>query len=242
MMAHPRHVSILAVTLAALALLGAVATAGTVTAQSEQPTVRVVGDTVAADGTTTVGVVLTNAPNGLAGYYLDITVENPEVARIEGANYPDRFALTTAPSVGSEGATATLEAADMEGEIDPGATDVTLAAVEISGVAAGETTVTVTPSQFDDDDGKAFQPATAAGTVTVDGSGGDTAPAADDTASETAIDDDNGGSAPGSTTATQSDAGADDAAETGGSGPLSPALVVVAITALVAVALVRRRR
>ncbi|MFD1634038.1 hypothetical protein ACOZ4L_14490 [Haloplanus ruber] len=240
-MTHPRHVSILAVTLAALALLGAVATAGTVTAQSEQPTVRVVGDTVAADGTTTVGVVLTNAPNGLAGYYLDITVENPEVAQIEGASYPEQFALTTSPSVGDDGATATLEAADMEGQIDPGATDVTLAAVEISGVAAGETTITVTPSQFDDDDGNAFQPATAAGTVTVDGSGGDTAPASDDTASGTAIDDD-GGSASESTTATRGDAGTDDAAETAGSGPLSPALVVVAITALVAVALVRRRR
>ncbi|MFC7173805.1 hypothetical protein ACFQL0_11515 [Haloplanus litoreus] len=126
-----RSISRLAVALTTLALLGTMAAAGAASAQSDGPAVRVVGNAVTVDDTTTVGVVLTSAPNGLAGYYLDVTVENPDVARISGANYPDRFGLTTDPATGSDGATVTLEAADMEGAIEPGATGVTLATVEL---------------------------------------------------------------------------------------------------------------
>jgi hypothetical protein len=241
MTTQTRPISILAVTLATLALLGAVAAAGTATAQSDRPTVRVVGDTVTTDGTTTVGIVLTDAPDGLAGYYLDVTVENPSVARIEGASYPDRFGLTTDPAIGADGTTVTLEAADMEGRIDPGATDVTLATVRIRGVAAGETDISVDPMQFDDDDGSAFQPAAGPGVATVDGSGG----AADADAGTASGADGNGagtGGAAGDGATGGSAAAADTPAETSGFAPLSATLVVLAFAALTAVALLRRRR
>jgi hypothetical protein len=241
-----RSISILAVTLAALALFGAVTAAGTATAQSDRPTVQVVGNTVTAAGTTTVGVVLTSAPDGLAGYYLDVAVENPEVARIDGASYPDRFALTSDPSVGDDGATVTLEAADMEGAIEPGATEVALATVQLSGVSPGEAELTVEPRQFDADDGSAFQPATAAGAVTVTGGDGDGATAADTTPTS----DDGATDASGSGDADDGDGDGDAAAdgdgpgaeETAGQGTLPAGLTLVALGAFVALGLLRRRR
>jgi hypothetical protein len=227
-----RRGAALAVALAALALLGAVAAAGTATAQSEQPTVVVTDATTAPDGTTTVGIVLANAPAGLAGYYLDLTVENPDVARIESAGYPDRFGLTSEPAVGSDGATVTLEAADVEGAIEPGATDVTLATVTLAGAAPGEAELAVEPRQFDADDGSAFTPATASGTVTVTGSdGGPSAGGVTDAGESGESDTD---------AASDGDAGssADTGAEsTEGAGPLSAILVLVAVCLLAAVGL-----
>ena len=231
-----------AVALAALALLGAVAAAGTATAQNSQPTIVVTDGTTTPDGTTTVGVVLTDAPDGLAGYYLELAVENPSVARIDAASYPDQYGLTSEPVIEDDGATVVLEAADVEGAVEPGATDVTLATVTVAGAAPGEVELTVTPQQFDADDGSAFTPATAAGTVAV--SGGGDAPSADTDADADA-------SANGSDT---DETGADGAAgedgadtdtdadteSTEGDGPLSPVLVLVAITLLVATGLRRR--
>lgn len=237
-----RRGAAVAVALAALALLGAVAAAGTVTAQSDRPTVVVTDGTTAPDGTTTVGVVLTSAPDGLSGYYLDLSVGNADVARIESASYPDQFGLTSEPEIGSDGATVTLEAADMEGAIEPGAADVTLATVAVAGAASGEVELTAEPRQFDADDGSAFSPATGAGTVTV--SEGGSAPAADGSADSDAGADAPGGSdADGDAESTDGSTDAGDGTDTeptSGAGPLSPALVVIAVALLAAVGLRRR--
>lgn len=239
---HPRfrvpdHIAgtALALTLVALALLGAV-TAGPATAQTDQPTVRVVGDTVSADGTTTVGVVLTAAPDGLSGYYLDLTVDGP--ARIESASYPDAFELTSDPVVGDDGRTVTLEAADVEGQVEPGATDVTLATVELAGTAPGEAELTIQPRQFDDDEGSGFQPAAQSGTVTVTGEGTARPSTDSGTAPDTTAPSTDAGQ--GEATAA-SDTTRTDADPTSGAGPLSPALVLVALGALGAVAARRHR-
>jgi hypothetical protein len=156
----------LGLALAALALLGAVA-AGSAAAQPDQPTVRVVDSTTTADGTTTADVVLTSAPDGLSGFYLDVSVRDPDVARIESASYPDRFGMTSDPKLRSEGQSVVLEAADIDGTVDPGASNVTIATITVVGVASGEAELVVDPRQFDDDEGSALEPATRAGAVTV---------------------------------------------------------------------------
>ncbi|WP_128905514.1 hypothetical protein [Halorubrum amylolyticum] len=155
----------LVVALAALALL--TAGAGLAAAQTDGPAVSVTDAELSASGTATVDVVLTTAPNGLAGYNIDLTVADPDVAHIESASYPDRFDLTTDPAIGDEGRTVTLEAADMGSTIDPGASDVTLATVEIAGDAPGEAELTVEPRQVDSNDGDRIQPTTQVGTLTV---------------------------------------------------------------------------
>ncbi|MYL15988.1 hypothetical protein GLW36_04900 [Halorubrum terrestre] len=157
----------LAIALATLALLGA--GAGLAGAQSDAPAVSVSDAELSPSGTATVDVVLTSAPNGLAGYNIDLTVADPEVAHIESASYPDRFDLTTDPAIGDAGRTVTLEAADVGSTIDAGATDVTLATVEIAGDAPGEAELAVDLRQLDGNDGDRLTPAAQAGTLTVTG-------------------------------------------------------------------------
>lgn len=244
----------LAVALAAVALLG---TAGAVTAQTGQPTISVNDATATTDDTTTVDVVLAEAPDGLSGYYLDLSVEDGGVARIESASYPDKFGLTSDPDIGSEGRTVTLEAADMEGTIGPGATNVTLATIEVAGVAPGRARIAVEPRQFDNDDGVQFQPSTQPGVLTVDGepndaagsdAGGDTSDAASDAASDDATSSDAGDDAASnddSATPPPATAGDDgDAnAESFGFGaplPLLGGVALGAVAALIAVGLGRR--
>jgi ABC-type phosphate transport system substrate-binding protein len=223
-----RRPAALAVALAALALLGA---AGAATAQTDRPTVVVTDGETTADGTTTVGIVVTSLPDGLSGYYLDVTVADPGIARIESASYPDRFGLTSEPVLSSDGTTVTLEAADLEGAIEPGATDVTLATVTVSGAASGEAELTVEPRQFDADDGSAFAPATRAGAVAVSGGGGDGgAPTAADGGSATT----GGVSDPVDDGDPRQTDEADDG-PTSGLGPLSPVLVGLAVGLLIAV-------
>lgn len=204
---------------------------GAATAQTDQPTINVSSATTTVDGTTTVNVVLTEAPNGLSGYYLDVTVGDTDIARITAASYPDRFGLTTDPALDADGRTVTLEAADMEGTVAPGATNVTLATVEVASSATGEIELTVEPRQFDTDDGDRLRPDTRGGVLTV----------GDGTESGGGEDNGEDGSAADSST-DGTDAGSDtqEIGGFGGNTVLLVALVFVVVGSLVGVAIGRR--
>ncbi len=158
--------------------LGASALTGAAAAQTDSPTIRVESATVQPGETATVDVVLTSAPEGLAGFAIDLSVGNSN-ALIQGGSYPDTFGLTSEPAVSEDGSTITLEAADLNQEVQPGASDVVLATVEVSSGMAGDITLTAEPLQFDADGGASVEPASEAGTVTVT-AGEDTAATAAD--------------------------------------------------------------
>ena len=225
-----RCVAALAVLTVAFGLL--MAGTGVTTAQTAQPTVSVSSATATVDDTATVDVVLTEAPDGLSGYYLDLTVSDPEVATVTSASYPDEFGLTTDPTIDSDGQTVTLEAADMEGSISPGATDVTLATVEVASQAAGEVELTVEPQQFDTDDGDRLRPEAQSGAVTIDGGGSDTG-SSDASGAEA------GGSAAGSDG--EKTGGTSELGGFGGSTAVLVGAALVAAGSLAAVALARQR-
>jgi hypothetical protein len=242
-MTDDTHLSIRGRT-ARLALVALVLLAGmlpALAAGQSDPTISIETGSVAAGETTAVPVVLTSAPDGLAGYRLELAVADPGVARFGNASYPDRFGLTTDPVVGSDGGTVTLEAADLDGQIEPGASDVTLATVALTGVAGGETRLTVESSQVDADGGGAVEPATAATTLTVTGDATTEAGAATDASSPTA-----GSTAESATTASAADDAAGDAtaaqSTTGADGSLPTALVLVAVAGAAALAARTGRR
>ncbi len=160
---------------AALAVCAALAvaavttgTVGVAAAQDDgaEPTV-VVTDAAADPGdNATVEVVLTTAPDGLAGYEARLSLADGD-ARVVGVDYPDRFGLTSDPDIGPDGQTVRLEAADLGDQVGPGAENVTLATVT---VAAGseETALTVADLRVDADSGARVSPATDPGRLTVD--------------------------------------------------------------------------
>lgn len=131
------------------------------------PTVTAGDATVTADGTATLPLTLSAAPDGLAGYALRARVGDPSVARIVGATAAD-LPLTDS-RVAGDGGRARVGGVDLDDSVTSGATDVALGRLTVEGRASGATPVAVDVLGMDDDAGGRVGPATAAGTVTVDG-------------------------------------------------------------------------
>jgi hypothetical protein len=196
-----------------------------------------------------VRVSLDEAPAGLAGYEVTLELRTEGVATVTGASYPAHYQPTTDPDV-DDGRTVTLEAADLSGQVEPGATNVTLATVNVSGVESGATRLVVTEIQVDGDDGSRVDPSLDPGAVTV----GDADPPAPTTAAESGAADPTA-AAGGATQndASAADAQAQPAADTGpatatprgggsGLGVSTTLLGLVALLALTALVLFLRQR
>lgn len=230
------------------ALLVTVATAAPATAQSDEPTVRVDGATVGPSETTTVRIVLSNAPSGLSGYNLELSVADPEVASIQDATYPESLGLTTDPRI-DNGESVRLEAADLDGTVQPGASNVTLATVTVRSRAAGETRLSVASIHVDDDDGNRLDPASQPATLTVTESQEPTAtPTVDDgtatTSTATATDSETTDSEPEGVETSESDETdpATDSVTPSASGALPLWVPIVALGTVIAAAALLGRR
>lgn len=158
---------------------GASSLAGTgptgLAAAQSGPTLSLTNVSASVGGTATTRLALSEAPDGLAGVQVSVVVANGSVGTIEGASYPDHFSLTEDPAVSDDGTEVTLSAADAEGSVEPGATNVTLARVDVRGEAAGETTLSIRVDELSEEDGSPIRPATGNATLSVapgDGSGG----------------------------------------------------------------------
>ncbi len=149
------------------AATGAAVAASTDTAGNET-SVAVADATVDADGETGVRVSLSEAPEGLAGFELTLSLGPLGVSEVTGAAYPDTYGLTTDPAVGPDGRTITVEAVDLDGVVEPGASNVTLATVDVSGVMPGTTSLEVVDARIDADGGAPLDPALDAGVVRVE--------------------------------------------------------------------------
>ncbi|WP_226481295.1 hypothetical protein [Natrinema amylolyticum] len=123
--------------------------------------------TVEPGGTATHRIALTDAPDGLAGFKITLELST-EAATVSNASYPDTYGKTSDPIVSDDGQSVTVEAADLTDEVAPGATDVTLATVAVTGPDTGSTTLEITDVQADADGGSRIEPVLEAGTLTVD--------------------------------------------------------------------------
>ncbi|PCR89940.1 alkaline phosphatase PhoX [Natrinema ejinorense] len=116
-------------------------------------------DSVAISQETTgeADLTLSSIPNGLAGGRVTVSLEHTDVAEIVGASYHDALELTAGPTISDDGSTAEFRFADIDDEIEPGTTDVTLATVELEGVGGGTTDITADVRSLDDDEGAAIE-------------------------------------------------------------------------------------
>jgi endonuclease YncB( thermonuclease family) len=134
-----------------------------------EPTVQVSlpDGPLAEDVQTTGEIVLSSAPDGLAGFEVTVEVDDPDVATVEFGSYPGEFGRLVTDSDGGKDGTATFEAVDTDDAITPGATDVTLARFVVTGSSPGETDLTVSVEAMDDDEGAAIDPETSGAAVFV---------------------------------------------------------------------------
>ncbi|GEM_PF-5222324 len=114
---------------------------------------------------TFINITLTEAPNGLSGYNITVSVENSSIAEIESVEFPDWATLhdnSTLPS-----STVWIKAVDLNECIQQNATDITLATLKIKVKGTGITHINVTSVRMDDDNGYPMYPRIFNGTIEV---------------------------------------------------------------------------
>jgi PKD repeat protein len=120
---------------------------------------------VGPDTAAEVDLELLSAAAGLSGGRLTVSVDHPEVARIQDAEYGDALALTADPEVSPDGSSVTLAFSDIDRSIEPGTDGVTLASITVEGEDTGTADLSVDVEALDDDAGNAIDPAVDRGLV-----------------------------------------------------------------------------
>ncbi len=145
--------------------------------EGQTVSVDLADDAIETDGSTEADVVLSEAPDGVSGFDLTVSVSDTEVATIDAVDLDSTefSSVGDSTSVSSDGSSATVEAADLSQSVADGATDVTLATVTLAGEAEGDAEVSVDVSvnvdRLDDNDGNDI-PVDTQGTSLSVGSGG----------------------------------------------------------------------
>jgi len=123
------------------------------------------GQVSAIGETDTVDIVLDSAPTGLAGYSINLTIENSSVATIDSVSFPAWASITSLTPLPSS--SVKLTTFDGSDAVKDGATNILFATVSIKGLAEGETSVTLAVNLISDDDDLDIFPTLVPGTFTV---------------------------------------------------------------------------
>lgn len=110
---------------------------------------------------------LNEAPEGLAGYDMVVSLGNPGTSEIASVTYPSWGKLAKDPPVPNQ--SVVLSAVDVERQVQNGSARVELATITVHGISPGTTTVGIARANFDADGGNALIPAADTLTVTVPG-------------------------------------------------------------------------
>ena len=155
-----RAVALAAVTVIAFVTMVAVESR----ADAATPAVSSGSGSVDAGQTTSVTISLSDAPAGLAGFDILVSVADPGVAEITAGQLP-AFGLTR--DLLNSSSEIRLSAVDLSVLIEVGAANATLATVDVLGLTAGSSAIEVQVLRFDDEDGFPMSPQTLSGTITV---------------------------------------------------------------------------
>jgi len=100
---------------------------------------------------TTVNITLNTAPDGLSGYNLTISISNSTIADIQSFAYPIWVSLNDTSSLPSS--IVWIKAVDLNNQIKPGATNISLGTLTLISKELGETAINLSITRIDDDDG-----------------------------------------------------------------------------------------
>ncbi len=114
-------------------------------------------------------IILDSAPQGLAGYDMIVSLQNPGVGEIASAVFPPWATLANATALPNQ--SVRLMAADLDTQIGPGATNVLLVTISLTGTAAGMSPITINILRMDADGGAAIHATTTDGQVIVSSAG-----------------------------------------------------------------------
>lgn len=152
----------------AVALAATAAGTAVVGAQSDGPVLAVGDATVDPGETAQVAVTLDEAPKGVSGFAVNVSVADPSVATLTNVSLGEGFESPGGTTgITDDGSTVYMEAADLGQNVESGATDVTLATLTVRGEADGETALEASVTGVDNDNGNATEPVVENGNLTV---------------------------------------------------------------------------
>jgi PKD repeat protein len=115
--------------------------------------------------TTEINITVSSLPDGLAGYNLTVTLDDPDVAEIVGISYPSWVNITENSFL--PGSSVYMAALDGNDVIQAEAEDVVLATLTVSGKDVGLANLSISVHRMDDDAGYRIEPELATGEVEV---------------------------------------------------------------------------
>lgn len=118
------------------------------------PTMTTSAGQVAVGGMAPVQIILSNAPDGVAGYTFKLAVANGSLARISNIQVGNGFSVMDPTQNSLTDSLATFSAVDATDVVRSGDTNIVLATVNIEALAEGTTTLNLTVVALDDDSGQ----------------------------------------------------------------------------------------
>ena len=116
----------------------------------------------------TFNLTLDNAPRGLSGYNVNISITNPALAEITAISFPSWAEAMNSHGTLPGSQNILMKASDINNNITAGASDITLGTITLRGLFPGTTTISLSSANFDDEDGLDMPLTLTAGNLTVD--------------------------------------------------------------------------
>jgi PKD repeat protein len=154
---HMKQISAIALVMFILSLLVTAVSANVISIENGQ--VNAIGDKA------TLSMVLDEAPDGVSGYSLIVTVSDPSVATITAVGFPGWARMqenSTLPA-----SSCTMKTSDLNELVQTGSTSVLLGNVTLQGLKAGSTTLVITLKRMNNDPDYRMYPTLQPGTFTV---------------------------------------------------------------------------
>ena len=123
------------------------------------------GQVDAVGKVTTINLTLSEAPNGLSGYNITVSLSNGSVAEIISVDFPAWATLKDNSTLPADA--FWLKAADLMDQIKSNATDIVLATLTIRGDEIGNTDIFTDINRMDDDNGNPIYPSITNGLINV---------------------------------------------------------------------------
>ena len=113
----------------------------------------------------TIDLMLDDAPEGLAGYQLEISFDPAGIVEISSVNFPAAFSMNSASSLPAS--TVSIVAVDLMDQVTAGASSTTLATLGISAKAEGSAEMQISITELTNDSGGPITAAVSGSKVTV---------------------------------------------------------------------------
>ena len=135
-----------------LLLIFLIFSAGIAGANDNQPTIFVENVQIMGIGNeVTTNITLDDAPNGLSGYNITISLSNSSVANITSINFPSWATLHSNSTLPSS--SVWIKAVDLNKQVEPGDTNVILATISLKSKNIGNSFINISATKIDDDEG-----------------------------------------------------------------------------------------